>query len=58
MENGGIDIVAIAKSRKFSSSFHNFIDKCLEKNPKSRYELSFLAFTVLLIFPLQPKNFR
>ena len=47
MENGGIDIVAIAKSRKFSSSFHNFIDKCLEKNPKSRYELSFLAFTVL-----------
>ncbi|XP_022343496.2 STE20-related kinase adapter protein alpha-like isoform X1 [Crassostrea virginica] len=36
MENGGIDIVAIAKSRKFSSSFHNFIDKCLEKNPKSR----------------------
>ncbi|XP_048780032.1 STE20-related kinase adapter protein alpha-like isoform X2 [Ostrea edulis] len=36
MENGGIDIVAIAKSRKFSSYFHSLIDRCLDKNPKCR----------------------
>ncbi|XP_062616457.1 STE20-related kinase adapter protein alpha-like isoform X1 [Saccostrea cucullata] len=36
MENGGIDIVAIAKARKFSSHFHNLLDRCLEKNPHCR----------------------
>lgn len=38
LENGGIDIVALAKARKFSSHFHSLIDRCLEKNPKCRYE--------------------
>lgn len=36
LENGGIDIVALAKARKFSSHFHSLIDRCLEKNPKCR----------------------
>ncbi|KAK3098963.1 hypothetical protein FSP39_024749, partial [Pinctada imbricata] len=30
------EIIEVAKTRKFSNSFHNFTDICLEKEPKSR----------------------